>query len=69
VSTNGSASARSTARTQGWTSLLAGGFAGFLLAAVYGAALLVSGRATRKQQIPFGPFMIAGAFLVILAAT
>jgi len=54
---------------QGWTSLLAGGFAGFLLAAVYGAALVVSGRATRKQQIPFDPFMIAGAFLVILAAT
>jgi hypothetical protein len=40
---------------------------GFLLAAVYGIALLASGRATRKHQIPFGPFMIAGAFLVILA--
>lgn len=52
---------------QSWTSLVAGGFAGFLLAALYGIALLVSGRATRKQQIPFGPFMITGAFLVILA--
>jgi leader peptidase (prepilin peptidase)/N-methyltransferase len=52
---------------RGWTSLITGGFAGFLLAAVYGIALLISGRATRKQQIPFGPFMIAGAFLVILA--
>jgi leader peptidase (prepilin peptidase)/N-methyltransferase len=51
----------------GWTSLIAGGFAGFLFAAVYGIALLISGHATRKQQIPFGPFMIAGAFLVILA--
>jgi leader peptidase (prepilin peptidase)/N-methyltransferase len=51
----------------GWASLIAGGFAGFLLAAVYGAALLVSGRGTRKQQFPLGPFMIAGAFLVILA--
>jgi leader peptidase (prepilin peptidase)/N-methyltransferase len=50
-----------------WTTLLAGGVAGFLLAAVYGIALLILGRATRKQQIPFGPFMIAGAFLVILA--
>jgi hypothetical protein len=29
---------------------------------------LISGRATRKQKISFGPFMIAGAFLVILAA-
>ncbi len=52
----------------GWRQLIAGGFAGFLLAAVCGTALLISGRATRKQQIPFGPFMIAGAFLVILAA-
>jgi leader peptidase (prepilin peptidase)/N-methyltransferase len=52
---------------QGWAALIAGGFAGFLLAAVYGIALLISGYATRKHQIPFGPFMIAGAFIVILA--
>jgi leader peptidase (prepilin peptidase)/N-methyltransferase len=50
----------------GWTVLLAGAFAGFLLAAVYGIALLALRRATRKQQIPFGPFMIAGTFAVIL---
>jgi leader peptidase (prepilin peptidase)/N-methyltransferase len=52
---------------RGWSALIVGGFAGFLFAAVYGIALLISGRATRKQQIPFGPFMITGAFLVILA--
>jgi leader peptidase (prepilin peptidase)/N-methyltransferase len=51
----------------GWTSLAAGAFAGFGLAGLYGAALLISGRATRKQHIPFGPFVIAGAFAVILA--
>jgi leader peptidase (prepilin peptidase) / N-methyltransferase len=50
----------------GWNILLAGTFAGFLLAAVYGIALLAMRRASRKQQIPFGPFMIAGAFAVIL---
>jgi leader peptidase (prepilin peptidase)/N-methyltransferase len=50
----------------GWRLLIVGGFAGFLLAAVYGVALIISGRATRKHQIPFGPFMIAGAFLVVL---
>jgi leader peptidase (prepilin peptidase)/N-methyltransferase len=50
-----------------WRLLITGGFAGFLLAGIYGIALLISGRATRKHQIPFGPFMIAGAFLVILA--
>jgi leader peptidase (prepilin peptidase) / N-methyltransferase len=53
----------------GWPTLVAGVFAGFLLAAVYGLGLLVSGRATRGQRIPFGPFMIVGAFLAILAGT
>jgi leader peptidase (prepilin peptidase)/N-methyltransferase len=52
---------------QGWSALVVGGFAGFLFAAVYGIALLASGRATRKQQVPFGPFMIAGAILAIIA--
>jgi leader peptidase (prepilin peptidase)/N-methyltransferase len=51
----------------GWRTLLAGTVAGFVLAGLYGGALLISGRATRKQHIPFGPFMIAGAFAVILA--
>ena len=50
----------------GWRTLIAGGFAGFALAGVFGVALLASRRATRKQRIPFGPFMILGAFLVIL---
>ena len=50
----------------GWRTLIAGGFAGFALAGVFGVALLASRRATRKQHIPFGPFMILGAFLVIL---
>jgi leader peptidase (prepilin peptidase)/N-methyltransferase len=40
--------------------------AGFLLGGLVGIALLVSGRATKKQHIPFGPVLIAGAFLVIL---
>jgi leader peptidase (prepilin peptidase) / N-methyltransferase len=51
-----------------WRALVFGGFAGFLLAALYSVALLAVGRTTRKQQIPFGPFMIAGAFLLLLAA-
>jgi leader peptidase (prepilin peptidase) / N-methyltransferase len=50
---------------RGWNALVAGGFAGFLFAALYGTAPDI-GRATRKQQIPFGPFMIAGAFLAVL---
>jgi leader peptidase (prepilin peptidase)/N-methyltransferase len=50
-----------------WRLLLAGGFAGFLLGGVFAAALLVSRRADRKQPIPFGPFMIAGAVLAAAA--
>ncbi|WP_250287699.1 prepilin peptidase [Streptomyces atroolivaceus] len=45
----------------GWAVLFAGGFAGFLFGAVYGAGLMLVRRAGRKTGIPFGPFMIAGA--------
>ncbi len=51
-----------------WATLLAGAFAGFVLGGLYGIALLVLRRATRKQHVPFGPFMIAGAFAVVLAS-
>ncbi|MFF4095818.1 prepilin peptidase [Streptomyces sp. NPDC001834] len=50
----------------GWTVLFAGGFAGFLLGAVYGFGLMVLKRAGRKTGIPFGPFMITGALLGLL---
>jgi leader peptidase (prepilin peptidase) / N-methyltransferase len=52
----------------GWTFLIVGGFAGLLFAAIYSIVLLASRRATRKQHVPFGPFMIVGAFLIILMA-
>ncbi len=52
----------------GWSVLAGGVLAGFLLAAVYGLALLALRRATLSQRIPFGPFMMAGAFLAVLAA-
>jgi leader peptidase (prepilin peptidase) / N-methyltransferase len=55
----------------GWISpgaLIIGLAAGFILAAVAGAGLIATGRATRKSQIPFGPFMLAGAFAVIAAS-
>jgi leader peptidase (prepilin peptidase) / N-methyltransferase len=50
----------------GWGALLAGTLAGFVLAACYGVVLLASRRATVKQQIPLGPFLIAGTFLALL---
>ena len=56
----------------GWlgaTAFVAGLMAAWLLAAVTGLGLMAAGRASRKTQFPFGPFMIAGAFLAILAGT
>jgi len=50
----------------GWRTLIAGGAAGFLLGGLGGVVLLAGRRADRKQMIPFGPFMIAGAFLAVL---
>ncbi|MGA5000826.1 prepilin peptidase [Streptomyces arboris] len=50
----------------GWEVLFLGGFAGFLFGAVYGLGLVLLRRAGRKTGIPFGPFMIAGAFTGVL---
>jgi leader peptidase (prepilin peptidase) / N-methyltransferase len=46
----------------------AGIFVAFVLSAVIGVALLLFGRAGRRTEVPFGPFLAAGALLVILAA-
>jgi leader peptidase (prepilin peptidase)/N-methyltransferase len=50
----------------GWETALIGAFLGFFAGGLYGAALMVAGRAGRKSEIPFGPFMIIGAFAAIL---
>lgn len=53
----------------GWTVLFVGAFAGFLLGACYGTALILAGRAHRKTALPFGPFMMLGALAgVVLGA-
>jgi leader peptidase (prepilin peptidase)/N-methyltransferase len=52
----------------GWSSLAVGAFAGFLLGGIVGAALMLARRANRKTRIPFGPYMLAGAFLAVFAA-
>jgi leader peptidase (prepilin peptidase)/N-methyltransferase len=49
-----------------WGSLVFGSFAGFALGAIAGIVLIASGRGTRKTAVPFGPFMIVGAFVGIL---
>ena len=49
----------------GWGTLIIGAFLGFVLGAVVGVGLMLLGDAGRKTKIPFGPFMLAGAFLAI----
>jgi leader peptidase (prepilin peptidase)/N-methyltransferase len=51
----------------GWGALVVGAFAAFVLGGVYGVALMVMRRAGRKSAIPFGPWMIVGAWVGLLA--
>jgi leader peptidase (prepilin peptidase)/N-methyltransferase len=52
----------------GWSSVAVGAFAGFLLGGVAGVVLLAGRLATRKTRVPFGPYMLAGAFVAVFAA-
>lgn len=45
-----------------------GVLAGFVLGGLYAAGLLIARRGSRKTEIPFGPFMLAGALVGILAS-
>lgn len=51
----------------GWGSLIVGVFLGFLLGGLGGIALMLTGQAGRKSKIPFGPYMVAGALVAVLA--
>lgn len=51
----------------GWGSLVVGGFVAFLLGGLFALVLLVLGRANRKSNIPFGPWMLLGAWVGIFA--
>ena len=48
-----------------WGTFGVGAFAGFALGSVGGIVLIATRRGGRKSQIPFGPYMIAGALLAI----
>ncbi len=53
----------------GWLSLshvVAGLFLGFVLGAVVGLGLVLFGGRSRKDAVPFGPFLAAGAVLAVL---
>lgn len=49
----------------GWGTVIVGAFAAFLLGGVFSIVLLAIGMATRKTGIPFGPWMLLGAWVGI----
>ncbi|MBV7696918.1 A24 family peptidase [Streptomyces sp. TRM70350] len=50
----------------GWWAVLLGTFAAFLCGAVYGGVRAVVRKTGRKTVIPFGPFLLAGAYAGLL---
>ena len=50
-----------------WPAVLWGTFLAFVLGALWGLALMVTKKGTGKTQIPFGPFMLAGALMAMVA--
>lgn len=51
----------------GWGAWAVGLFGGFLFGGLWGIALILAKRGGRKSKVPFGPFMLAGALLGVLA--
>lgn len=50
----------------GWGELVLGLFLGFLYGAVVGVVLIVARRRTRRDHVPFGPFLAAGTLTAVL---
>jgi len=50
----------------GWGEVVLGLFLGFLYGAVIGVGLILSGIRSRKDHVPFGPFLAAGTITAIL---
>ena len=50
----------------GWSTLIVGAFSAFVLGGLFGIALMLFGGAKRKTAIPFGPWMLAGAWAGIV---
>ena len=49
----------------GWGELVLGLFLGFLYGAVIGVGLIVTKLRTRRDHVPFGPFLAAGTLLAV----
>ena len=53
----------------GWNVWLVGLFAGFFVGGVVSILLLAAGRAERKSRVPYGPFMLTGAFIAVFVGS
>jgi leader peptidase (prepilin peptidase) / N-methyltransferase len=51
----------------GWGALAVGALSAFILAGIFAGVLIATGKATRKSGIPFGPWMLAGAWVGLAA--
>lgn len=51
----------------GWGPLTVGAFGAFVLGGTFAIGLMVSGRARRGSGVPFGPWMLGGAWLGVFA--
>lgn len=51
----------------GWAAVLVGVLAAFILGGLVGVALIVARRASRRTAIPFGPLLVAGSWVGIVA--
>jgi leader peptidase (prepilin peptidase)/N-methyltransferase len=49
----------------GWLAVFYGAAGGFLFSGIFAVAMLVSGKLTRKDSIPHGPFMLLGSLAAI----
>nr|WP_246323933.1 A24 family peptidase [Petropleomorpha daqingensis] len=48
-----------------WSTLVVGAFAAFILGALVGLVVMAVSPLGRKAEVPFGPFMVAGALLAL----
>lgn len=53
----------------GWSVLITGAIAAFALGAIFASVLLIRKSIDRKSGIPFGPWMLVGAWIAVLFST
>jgi leader peptidase (prepilin peptidase)/N-methyltransferase len=51
---------------QGWSEVIVGTVAAFLVNGLAVALLLLAGKVTRRSAVAFGPWMVAGAVIGVL---